>query len=1386
MIISLPVFPLSLLRVFTCLLLVLFSGISFSQPGQYKFSHLNINDGLSNNQVTCIYKDKFGFMWFGTLSGLNRFDGYNIKVFRNDYKDTTSLSDNFIMDLGEDHLGRLWVFTRFGINVYDPDRELFSRNMAAVYDELGLGGDIITDVFTDKERNTWYITAGSGLYKYDVKSGQTHHIRRSENPGSLHSDSILSMAHTADNHVYFIHADGMFEKYDPVSQKVVFRDSYFVGKYPGEEVPYELYADADNDIWIYTNEVKGVFYFNAKENRFRHFTTQSPELPLSNNLVRGVVQDKQGKIWIGTDHGGINLVDKKDFSVRVITNNKEDDKSLSQNSIISMFVDNDDIIWIGTFKKGVSFYHENIIKFGLYRNRPSDPHSLSYDDVNAFAEDEKGNLWIGANGGGLIYFDRENNRFTTYKHDSADPYSLSNDVVLTLKYDKEGTLWIGTYYGGLNKFDGTRFIRYTHNPNAAGSLANDKVYAIHEDSQGNFWIGTMGGGLDLFDHKTNTFQHFNTHSANRIRSDFVSGIAEDREGTLWVTCAYGVEARDPETGEFRHYINDPRDPASLSNNNVNYAFVDSRNLVWIATREGLNLYNRQRDNFTVFRVDDGLPDNTILTVAEDDYNNLWVGTANGLSNIIVTPTGNNSYAFDFKNYDDSDGLQGREFNINAAYKTRAGEMVFGGANGFNIFKPGEIKENLTPPTVLFTDFQVFNSSVKVGQKLNGRVVLKESVTVTDEVVLKHNAKIFSIEFAALSYFHPEKNKYEYMLEGFNNEWIPADGSSRKATYTNLYPGSYTFRVKASNNDGVWNEEGKTLKITILPPFWQTGGAFILYFFIILALLLLSRKMVLDRERMRYRIEEERREARRMHEIDMMKIRFFTNISHEFRTPLMLVISPLENLLKSINDPDNKKQLTLVWRNARRMLKLVDQLLDFRKMEVEELRLNLVKGDVILFLKDIADSFSDLSEKNKISFSFKSSPDRFEMLFDHDKLEKIMFNLLSNAFKFTPESNEIAIEVSVLSKGPGADDQELEIKVKDTGIGIPKDKFDKIFDRFFQNDTPGVAVSPGSGIGLSLTREFVKLHKGIITVESEPHQGSCFTVKLPVVTPPEKSEEKPGLAALRPSIDAPHYESGMASAKPGQRRPTILLVEDNEDFRFYLKDNLRGFYDIIEASNGTDGWEKTESEIPDLVVSDIVMPGMNGIELCEKIKTDKRTSHIPVILLSAMAEEDNKLQGLGVGADDYITKPFNVEILLFRLRNMIATRDRFRKNFNKGIEVNPKEISITSLDETLIQKALDVVEQNMSNPDFSVEELSRELGMSRVHLYKKLSSLTGKSPIEFIRILRLKRAAQLLEKSQLTVAEVAYKVGFNNPKYFARYFKAEFKVLPSAYSNGKKQ
>lgn len=1377
------------LRVFTLILVALFlvtsNETSFAQSANYKFSHININDGLSNNQVTCIYKDRFGFMWFGTMSGLNRYDGYELTIFEHDIYDTTTLSDNFIIDLFEDHLGKLWVYTRFGLNVYDPAKEKFIRNTGPLLKELNIAIDqwSLTKIFKDRQGNFWYLGTDFGINKYLHKKDTVINIVHRENDGtSIASNTVISIVQTSDNYIWLIHANGIFEKFDPAAGKVVYRSDYFISKSNGEKVPYELYADNDNDIWVYTNDVRGVFYFHSATRTFRHISTSSKGIKLNNDLVRGVAQDENGLIWIGTDHGGVNLFNKKDSAMQYILHNKEDARSLCQNSIISMFKDDSGIIWIGTFKKGISYYHENIIKFPLYKNMLSDPGSLPFDDINAFEEDEKRNLWIAANGGGLIYFDRRKNTFKTYRHEPENPESLSNDVALTLLYDSRDNLWIGTYYGGLNKFDGEKFTRYLPDSEDDSSISDDKVVCLFEDSKNNLWVGTIGGGLDLLDRNTNTFTHFNTKNG-KIRSDFITSIAEDHLGNLWVCTAYGLAIMNRKTGKFKHYLNDINDPNSLSNNNVHYVFRDSRNLMWIGTREGLNLYNRERDNFTVFRVEDGLPENSIFTIEEDNNHNLWLGTSNGLSNIIVVDTGNGTYNFTFKNYDESDGLQGKEFNVNAVLKTSSGELVFGGGNGINIFNPADIKENRSAPKVVLTDFQVFNSSLSVGEMLNDRQILKESITIADEVVLKHDEKIFSIEFAALNYFHPEKNKYEYKLQGFNDEWITADAQTRKATYTNLDPGEYVFKVKASNNDGVWNEEGQTLKITILPPFWRTGAAFFIYFVVVAGVLLLSRKMILDKERMNFKIEQERSEAKRMHELDMMKIRFFTNISHEFRTPLMLVISPLENVIRSIQDIEQKKQILLVSRNAKRLLKLVNQLLDFRKMEVEEFRINPAKGDVVQFIREITESFSDLVEKNKIDFAFWSQHEQIMMMFDHDKLEKIMFNLLSNAFKFTPEHSSIHVELKVLTN---RDQQELSITVKDTGIGIPEDMQEKIFERFFQNETSGAMVNQGSGIGLSLTKEFVKLHGGTISVESTPHRGSCFTVLLPIVAPEEKLPERSisGLP-LRPGVETPRQNLSQ-NHKAGQKKPLVLLVEDNEDFRFYLKDNLKGFYNIIEAANGKDGWEMAVQEIPDLIVSDIAMPEMNGIALCEKIKNNQNTSHIPVILLSAHAEEEQKLKGFETGADDYITKPFNFEILQFRIRNMIILRETYRRNFNSKVEVNPKEISITSLDESLIQKALDLVENNMANPDFTVEELSRELGMSRVHLYKKLSSLTGKTPIEFIRVIRLKRAAQLLEKSQLNVAEVAYKVGFNNPKYFTKYFKAEFKTLPSAYAERKRK
>jgi DNA-binding response OmpR family regulator/nitrogen-specific signal transduction histidine kinase len=531
--------------------------------------------------------------------------------------------------------------------------------------------------------------------------------------------------------------------------------------------------------------------------------------------------------------------------------------------------------------------------------------------------------------------------------------------------------------------------------------------------------------------------------------------------------------------------------------------------------------------------------------------------------------------------------------------------------------------------------------------------------------------------------------------------------------------------------------------------------------------------------MNFRIQQEREESQRMHELDMMKIKFFTNVSHEFRTPLTLILTPLEKMMKQSPDVEQHKQFQLIHRNARRLLNLVNQLLDFRKMEVQEIKFNPSEGDIVKFIREVFLSFSDLSEKKNINFTFQTAVQELETLFDQDKLEKILFNLLSNAFKFTPENGAVSVEIDVKEQN---DARLLEINVKDSGIGIPHDKQEKIFERFFQHDLPKSMVNQGSGIGLSITREFVKIHKGSISVKSEPEKGSCFTVTLPLAELSHQAATELSEASV--SVLSEHPGSPVF-LNHADKRPVLLIIEDNEDFRFYLKDNLKQHYSIIEAKNGKDGLQAALTSLPDLIVSDIMMPEMNGIDLCKKIKTDPRTSHIPVILLTARTAEEQKIEGFESGANDYVTKPFSFEILQSRIKNLIAQRVAFQKMFNKHIDVKAADIQITSLDEKLIKKAIITVEENLSNPDFSVEEFSRDLGMSRVHLYKKLLSLTGKSPIEFIRTIRLQRAAQLLEKSQLTVSEIAYQVGFNNPKYFSKYFKDQFNVLPSAYAHGKK-
>jgi signal transduction histidine kinase/DNA-binding response OmpR family regulator/streptogramin lyase len=1130
-------------------------------------------------------------------------------------------------------------------------------------------------------------------------------------------------------------------------------------------------------VWCYTY---GVFLFNPKTSSIKAFNENSYPSKLNSNLISQIVQDNNGLIWVAADHGGVTLIDKaNNFRTSYLMNNPKDPKSLGQNTITTLYKDDNGIIWLGTYKQGVNYFNGNIVQFPHYHYQESNAKSLPYDDVNRFVEDRWGNIWIGTNGGGLIYFDRKDNTFKQYQHDPNNKNSLSSNVIVSLCIDHQGLLWIGTYFGGLNSFDGKQFRHYRHNDRDTSSLANDNVWEIFEDREHNLWIGTLGSGLDVFDRKTNRFQHypFKEGDPAPLLSRFISAILQDRKGNLWIGADNGIAVleRNKTTPTVYQHTNDTN---SLSSNNIICLFEDSKGKIWVGTREGLSLFNTQTKNFQVFTTSDGLPDNLILNILEDNHGTIWLSTPNGLCNAIPKQNGDRT-VFSIINYDEINNVQNREFNDNAALKTRAGELIFGGPSGFNIIDPGKIQKPLNHSQIVFTGLQILNNSIEPGELINNRVLLQQSLQYLESINLKYKENVFSVEFASLDFAHGARDKYAYMLEGFNSDWLYANGNQRRATYTNLGPGKYTFKVKVLGRDGLWSDV-KKLRINIEPPFWRTPVAYIIYVLCAAGLLLLWRRITLERMHMRFEVQQQRREAERAHTIEQLKTKFFTNVSHEFRTPLSLIISPLDRIIKQATDEDQKNQLNLVQRNAKRLLNLVNQLLDFRKMEVQEIKLHPSIGDIILFIQDISHSFMDIAEKKKIRFSFSTNVDSLEIYFDKDKIEKILFNLLSNAFKYTHDNGMVNLH---LIYNPAVDhDGTLAIEVKDTGIGIPADQHEKIFERFFQTDVPESMVNQGTGIGLAITKEFVKLHNGIITVKSEPDKGTCFTVLLPA----KKIYESFARSTTVPTAIEDGEQIILDENPKSGKKKTILVVEDNEDLRFYLKDNLKAHYHVEEATNGKEGWEKVKQLYPDLVVSDIMMPLMDGVELARKIKTETLTAHIPVILLTAMGSEEKQLEGLKVGVNDYITKPFTFEILASRIRNLLTQQKLLQKRFQKQIEVNPAEVTVTSVDEKFLQQALEVVEKNMENPEFSVEDFSRDMHMDRSTLYRKILSLTGKAPIEFIRSIRLKRAAQLLSKSGMSIAEVAYEVGFNNPKNFTKFFKEEFKVLPSQYVANKNE
>ena len=1318
----------------------------------YQFKHLEVSDGLSNNSVNTICKDRDGFMWFGTTTGLNRYDGYTFKIYQHAENDPGSLPDNYITDIVEMPDGRFWVNTGRGYVLFDKEQDCFITDVTGFMKNLESGG-VPEQVFVDREGNTCLSVAGEGCYRYK-EGGKRLFFSYVEH--SLPEHGVTQIAECSDG-LLLIYNTGLLVCLDRATLAIKWKSDEIKKYIPaGKTIEFSLFVDRDNCIWAYS--LMGIWAYDCGTKSWRTDLTaiwsSRPDV-----IIHAVAQDIEGRIWVGKDYDGIDVLEKETGKVTSLVAHDDNGRSLPHNTIYDLYADRDGVMWVGTYKKGVSYYSESIFKFNMYE----------WGDITCIEQADENRLWLGTNDHGILLWNRSTGKAEPFWRDAEG--QLPNPVVSMLK-SKDGKLWVGTFNGGLYCMDGSRVRSYKEG--VGNTLASNNVWALVEDDKGRIWIASLGGGLQCLEPVSGTFETYTSSNSALLENNVTSLCWVDNNTLFFGTANQGVGMMDMRTREIKK-IQGQSGNVKLSNDAVNHVYKDSRGLVWIATREGLNVYDTRRHMFLdLFPVAEA-KGNFIAAITEDQERNMWVSTSRKVIRVTVASDGKGSYLFDSRAYNSEDGLQNCDFNQRSIKTLHNGIIAIGGLYGVNVFAPDHIRYNKMLPNVMFTGLSLFDEAVKVGQSYGGRVLIKKELNDVENVEFDYKQNIFSVSFASDNYNLPEKTQYMYKLEGFNNDWLTLPLGVHNVTFTNLAPGKYVLRVKAINSDGYVGIKEATLSIVVNPPFWMSWWAYLLYAVGLVIVLFLARYRMLKREREKFHLQQIENEVAKNEEINNMKFRFFTNVSHELRTPLTLIISPLEGMLKETTDELQSTRLQLMYRNAQRLLHLVNQLLDFRKGEMSTHQLSLSEGDIISYVHSVCNSFLLMADKKHIQFSFFSGIDTFSMAFDADKVGKIVMNLLSNAFKFTPEGGRVTVMIEHVAGTPDI----LEIKIADTGIGISDVDKEHIFERFYQAGHKGVEETTGNGIGLSLVRDFVTLHEGEVKVFDNIGMGSVFVIQFPVkhVETQVQLPEETGM----PAGDEEDKEMKEEAREEMERKnfPLLLIVDDNEDFRIFMRYSLELQYRVKLAVNGKEAWEMMQEELPDLVISDVMMPQMDGNELCRLIKQDKRTAHIPVILLTARQNTEAKLEGLQTGADDYVTKPFNMTILVLRIRKLIEL-SRYHRVTQGMIDPAPSEIVITSLDEKLIEKAIKYVEDNMSRTELSVEELSRELGMSRVHLYKKLLQITGKTPIEFIRVIRLKRAAQLLRESQLHVSEVAFEVGFNNPKYFSRYFKDEFGVLPSVY------
>lgn len=1363
--------------VLTGLLLFALAKSVGAQQVPIKFNHLSFKEGLAQSPISTIVKDSKGFIWLGSWKGLTRYDGYTFRIFKHQNNQPKSISNNRVNAIVEDKLGKLWIGTSNGLNIYNPATEVFKR--VDIRDIKG-GRNYISSVLIDSYQNVWTATfAGVKLVDTQKWVLKEQIGLKDTTSNSLYTAVAFTMFEDNARRVWVGSKNGV-KLFNPKSKKLLtLPKSISSSKALNAAKIIVIRQDKAGNLW-FGSETSGLFRYEPNIDRLSVFKTEdSKPKSILSNWIRDVYVYDQRHIWVGT-RNGLSIFDTQTEQFTNHTHSAVNPNSLSDNTIWSFMQDDASGIWIGTFAGGLNVYYPSNANFGNIGERIGDRIGLSHLVVNAISEDKDGGLWVGTYGGGINYLNRSTGAYRYF--DIRNDQKQTRNGVKSLAEDANGNLWVGTLDGLCHFNKRTKKIRFYKFAVTQGKFSENLINSIIPETDG-VWVGTNGGGMRHLrpDGTYETFVHAPDDKSS-ISDNFVVSLIKDAQNNLWIGTQNGLNYYDRKKNTFKRFIKRNK-PNTLSNNSIITMFKDSKDRLWIGTDGGgLNYYNPITDKFFALNEQENLTDEVIHAIVEDDKGDIWLSTDNGLYKLHFK---NFNLPFSTKNveithYNANDGLASNQFQTNAGLKLRSGELLFGGINGLTSFFPNQLIKNRIKPKVAFTDFLIRNKPVLVD---SAGSPLKKSVTFSDHIELKYDEGYITIKFAALNFINPEKNQYAYKMDGISGDDWHYSGTQREANYTNLSPGNYTFKVMAANNDGLWNTEPITLSIKVLPPWWQTWWAFLIYGAIIYYVALTIYKFQKNRLKLKRELYLEHLEKERQEELHQMKIDFFTNVSHEIRTPLTLILGPIEKMLMGagLNSSANK-QLLQVQQNANRLMRLVTELMDFRKAESGHMKLAFSACNFIQFAEEIYLSFQTLAQDKNIDYQFESDTKELEVYFDKDHLEKVLFNLLSNAFKFTQEGGKIIFKITT-------DGNNVVVKVIDNGRGISQKNIEQLFTKFFQVYNEEVSNS-GYGIGLALSKNIVELHKGAIDVvsniEDQHSKETTFTVTLPLgsahldqnaIIPEYMNSDNPVHYYLQSAANEIIADTDTVDTL---HKYSILVIEDNLELRNFIKDSFKDQYRIIEAANGVQGLELTFSELPDLIISDVMMPEMDGLELCRRIKSDERINHIPIVLLTARAAYIHQINGYEKGADAYITKPFSTQILALNVKNILATKEAGRQKFVRDILLNPEPIKIESSDDKFLAKLMHIIEQNIDNTDFDVTTLTQEIGMSKTVLYKKVQAITNLSVADLIKSIRLKHAAVLLKNNQMSIADVAFAVGFNDRKYFSKEFKKQYDVSPSEY------